>query len=153
MSANLPERLAALFDQAQPVPTPFVLRRDTDVSGVSGTGTVAEGCFFSAAAGSTAVTRWRGERGSTVAWDRAQDVEAVHGHGGATRVIALPLPAMVSALTSIASLGEQRVGDQWADGWNQALEAVRGLIEAALGPHLDSGSAASPTRESRPGHA
>ncbi|MGW4891030.1 hypothetical protein ACWEQL_02005 [Kitasatospora sp. NPDC004240] len=134
---NLADRLAALFEQFHPAPpTPYVLRRDVDVSGVSGTGTVAEGCYFSAAAGSAAVTRWRGEWGSTVAWDRAKGVEAVHGYGGATRVVEVPVPAMMAALTSILSLGAQRGEDPWSDGWNEALRTVCGLVEAALGAHL-----------------
>ncbi|MFI6447844.1 hypothetical protein [Kitasatospora sp. NPDC050543] len=147
MNRGLADRLAALFEQFHPAPpTPYVLRRDVDVSGVSGTGTVAEGCYFSTAAGSAAVTRWRGEWGSTVAWDRAKGVEAVHGHGGATRIVEVPVPAMVVALTSIASLGEQRGEDPWSDGWNEALRTVCGLIEAALGAHLPVGpEGAGPT--------
>ncbi|MFJ1706813.1 hypothetical protein [Kitasatospora sp. NPDC088346] len=140
MSRNLADRLSALVQQFHPAPpTPYVLRRDIDVSGVSGTGTVAEGCYFSMAAGSGAVTRWRGERGSTVAWDRGQDIEAIHGHGGATRVVILPVPAMLAALSSVASLGEQRGEDRWSEGWNEALRTARGLIEAALGPYLQGG--------------
>ncbi len=135
--SHLAARLAAMIAQFEPEPpTPYVLRRDVDVSGISGTGVVAEGVIFSAAAKSTGVTRWRGERGSTVAWDHARDIEPVHGHGGATRVILLPVPAMVAALTSIAELGQQGAGDEWARGWNEALRTVHGLVERALEPHL-----------------
>ncbi|MEV7926069.1 hypothetical protein [Kitasatospora sp. NPDC088779] len=135
--SGLVAQLAALFAEFQPEPpTPYVLRRDIDVSGVSGVGVVAEGCVFSAAAGSRGVTRWRGERGSTVVWDHAVDVEPIHGHDGATSVVLLPLPAMIHALTSIAELGQQRGGDEWARGWNEALRAVHGLVERALASHL-----------------
>ncbi|WP_371500357.1 hypothetical protein OG871_27730 [Kitasatospora sp. NBC_00374] len=138
MSRDLADRLSVFVEQFQPAPpTPYVLRRDVDVSGVSGAGTVAEGCYFSTAAGSGAVTRWRGDRGSTVSWDRGQDVEAIHGHGGATRVVVLPVPAMLAALSSVVSLGEQRGQDQRSDGWNEALRTVRELIDAALGPHME----------------
>jgi hypothetical protein len=62
----------------------FELHRDHDVSGVSGTGVVAEGVEFS---DGTCVVRWVTERGSTVVWRSIDDVEAIHGHGGATRVV------------------------------------------------------------------
>lgn len=63
---------------------PFVLQRDHDVSGVSGTGTVADGVQFPD--GSVAI-RWRGQRPSTVVWASLADALHVHGHGGATRVV------------------------------------------------------------------
>lgn len=62
----------------------FHLQRDTDVSGVSGTGTVADGIEFP---DGTCVIRWRGYYQSTVVWPSVGDVEAVHGHGGATRIV------------------------------------------------------------------
>lgn len=62
----------------------FVLDRATDVSGVSGTGTVAEGVVFSD--GSCAM-RWRGDVSSTVIYRSIADLETIHGHGGATRVV------------------------------------------------------------------
>lgn len=62
----------------------FELHRDTDVSGISGTGTVAEGIEFS---DGTCVIRWQGDRRSTVVWPCIADVEAIHGHGGATRIV------------------------------------------------------------------
>lgn len=65
----------------------FRLHRDTDVSGVSGTGVVAEGVEFS---DGTAVVRWIvGDHRSTVVWPSLAAVEAIHGHGGATRVVIL----------------------------------------------------------------
>ena len=69
----------------------FELHRDHDVSGVSGTGVVAEGVEFS---DGTCVVRWRSGVGSTGVWHSIKDVEAIHGHGGATRVVWLePHPA------------------------------------------------------------
>ena len=63
----------------------FHLVRDADISGVSGTGVVAEGIRFS---DGTAVTRWIvGDHPSTVVWPRTESVIAVHGHGGATRLL------------------------------------------------------------------
>lgn len=65
-------------------PRPFVLRRAEDVSGVSGTGDVAEGVEFT---DGTVALRWRSETASTVLWDRLDDAEAVHGHDGRTAVV------------------------------------------------------------------
>ena len=62
----------------------FTLRRDVDVSGVSGTGTVADGCVFP---DGVTVLRWRGEDSSTVVWASVEAAERVHGHGGKTRIV------------------------------------------------------------------
>ena len=63
----------------------FELHRDTDVSGVSGTGVVAEGAQFT---DGPAVVRWIvGEHRSTVVWPDVAAVEAIHGHNGATRIV------------------------------------------------------------------
>ena len=65
-------------------PRRFVLRRRTDVSGVSGTGDVADGVLWP---DGTAAVRWRGEHPSTVVWDRGQaSVELIHGHQGSTTI-------------------------------------------------------------------
>jgi len=66
-------------------PRVFHLERDEDDSGISGTGTVAEGVEFS---DGTSVIRWIvGDHRSTVVWDSIESVEAIHGHGGATRLV------------------------------------------------------------------
>lgn len=63
----------------------FVLQRGVDVSGVSGTGIVAEGVVFS---DGTAVVHWIvGEHRSTVVWPDVAGVEAIHGHRGAARLV------------------------------------------------------------------
>ncbi|MCP9205531.1 hypothetical protein [Streptomyces cucumeris] len=67
----------------------FWLQRDRDISGVSGTGTVADGVEWPD--GSVTI-RWRGERPSTVNWDSIEHAEAVHGHGGATRIVMVDSP-------------------------------------------------------------
>lgn len=65
---------------------PFWLVRDTDVSGVSGTGVVAEGVEFSS--GVVALTWLSAWPTSVVFHDRGMaSVEAIHGHSGATRVV------------------------------------------------------------------
>lgn len=62
----------------------FVLRREVDVSGVSGTGLVAEGVLFT---DGIVVIRWHGTHASTVVWDDLADAIAIHGHNGATTVV------------------------------------------------------------------
>lgn len=61
----------------------FVLNRSEDVSGVSGVGIVAEGVEFSD--GSAAI-RWLTEHASTTIWSSVKDAEAIHGHGGLTKL-------------------------------------------------------------------
>lgn len=62
----------------------FVLERNEDVSGVSGTGVVAEGVEFT---DGTVVLRWiTGEHRSTVVWPSIRSVEVIHGHDGRTLV-------------------------------------------------------------------
>jgi hypothetical protein len=64
----------------------FELHRDQDVSGISGTGLVAQGVQFD---DGTVVIRWRGDRPSTVAWASIEDAWHVHAHGGSTRFVFL----------------------------------------------------------------
>jgi hypothetical protein len=67
-------------------PRTFQLHRDQDPTGISGTGVVAEGCEFTD--GKT-VLRWLGEHPSVNTFDTlgAAEAEAVHGHGGMTRLV------------------------------------------------------------------
>jgi hypothetical protein len=66
-----------------PIPRLFVLRRDRDVTGVSGPGDVADGVQWP---DGSVVLRWR-ERPSTSVWDSLDLMLSVHGHDGATRVV------------------------------------------------------------------
>lgn len=61
----------------------FQLFRDVDVSGVSGTGYVAEGVLFR---DGTVAVRWYGKYPSTAVWDSMDSMIGVHGHGGTTRI-------------------------------------------------------------------
>lgn len=74
----------------------FKLIRDVDHTGLSGTGTVAEGVEFS---DGTVALRWldidhdsenyqRGVRPTTVIHESIDAVIALHGHNGSTRIIA-----------------------------------------------------------------
>lgn len=62
----------------------FQLVREEDVTGISGTGVVAEGIQFSD--GHTVIHWCAGEHRSTVVWESIESVEAIHGHGGATQI-------------------------------------------------------------------
>lgn len=62
----------------------FVMVRDTDVSGISGTGEMADGCIFP---DGTTVIRWRGEHRSTAVWDSLESAIIIHGHDGKTRFV------------------------------------------------------------------
>jgi hypothetical protein len=61
----------------------FRLMRYEDVSGVSGTGPVAEGVQFTDGA---VALRWYGDYPTTTVWDGIDSVIAIHGHSGATEV-------------------------------------------------------------------
>jgi hypothetical protein len=71
----------------------FEIHRDVDLTGISGVGVVADGCVFP---DGTTVVRWRevggehyerGVRATTVVFPSVSAVEALHGHGGATRLV------------------------------------------------------------------
>lgn len=62
----------------------FELHRDVDVTGVSGTGFVAEGCVFD---DGTTVVRWRGATPTTTVHADLDSVKAIHLHAGATRMV------------------------------------------------------------------
>lgn len=64
----------------------FRLIRDTDVTGVSGEGVVCEGIEFS---DGVAVIHWivGDYHTTTVHSDGVKSVVAIHGHGGATRLV------------------------------------------------------------------
>lgn len=73
----------------------FYLQRDEDVSGVSGTGIVAQGVEFNdtlidpeAKSGSgKVVINWFGVHRSVVIWDSIEDALVIHGHDGRTKVV------------------------------------------------------------------
>lgn len=74
------------FDDGQPGQfRRFQLHRDVDVTGVSGTGIVADGILWP---DGTASVRWCSDHPCVVFWDRGwESVEHVHGHNGASRIV------------------------------------------------------------------
>lgn len=67
-------------------PKAFVLERDEDVTGVSGTGIVAWGVEFP---DGVVALRWKSDWPTSVVFhDRGiEAVKAVHGHNGKTRIV------------------------------------------------------------------
>jgi len=64
-------------------PKRFRVVRDEDVTGVSGVGVVAYGVMF---ADGRVTTCWNATISQICVWRSIQEVEAVHGHNGKTRV-------------------------------------------------------------------
>ncbi|MEA5577314.1 hypothetical protein [Anabaena sp. UHCC 0451] len=65
----------------------FKLVRNKDVTGISGTGIVAEGCYFQSFGG-LAVMQWLTDAAST-AWYIGgwEQIELIHGHKGKTQIV------------------------------------------------------------------
>jgi hypothetical protein len=80
------DHLLARANEARVQPRAFVLERLVDETGISGTGVVAEGVRFS---DGTVALRWTGAWPTSVVFhERGIDsVNAVHGHGGKTRIV------------------------------------------------------------------
>jgi hypothetical protein len=67
----------------------FVLRRNEDFTGISGTGDVAEGAVFNSG---KVVVAWDptmtlAKVVTVVVFDSIEDVEKLHGHDGATEIV------------------------------------------------------------------
>lgn len=101
-------------------PRRFHLQRDHDVTGSSGTGRVANGVLWT---DGTVSVRWVGERPSTVFWDRLEDAERVHGHGGHTRIVWDDPDPVSAPQASICQTGEMSP---------EAAEAAQALAEVAV---------------------
>ena len=62
----------------------FVLQRDQDISGISGTGIVADGVQWP---NGQVTLCWRGEHSSVAVWPCMSDAMWCHGHDGATKAV------------------------------------------------------------------
>ncbi len=62
----------------------FRLEREQDITGVSGTGHVADGVEF---ANGKCVVSWNGPYNTVTVYDSIYMVEAIHTHGGATKIV------------------------------------------------------------------
>jgi hypothetical protein len=117
---------------------PFALVRDTDVSGVSGTGIVANGILWP---DGQAVIHWTGSAYPTTTPHPGgmESVLAVHGHGGATRVIWKqidgPPPAdYASAWTELTGYVREAVNDGGQIDPEHLAAYMRELRHRALAP-------------------
>lgn len=97
----------------------FELHRHEDETGVSGTGVVAEGVVFQN--GKIAMA-WLTRHKSLTIYDDMTTLEAIHGHGGKTKVVFRD-PGLEGDLACVRSL---------IDGAPEAIEAMK-RIEVALG--------------------
>lgn len=61
----------------------FLMNRKIDISGLSGTGIVADGVQFS---DEQVVLSWRGRHHCISVWPSIEDMIAIHGHEGATEI-------------------------------------------------------------------
>ena len=112
----------------------FILIRKVDVTGVSGTGYVAEGCEFSN--GKVAVS-WKGKHPTITAHDNLKSVETIHLHAGATELQWLdylphPEPEMrqriLDALVEAQAYFDNKQG---ASDKGSAMFAARQVLQAA----------------------
>lgn len=63
----------------------FMLQRDEDASGVSGTGIVALGTMFESSG--KCVLHWETRWHTIGVYDSIEEVEEIHGHEGRTRIV------------------------------------------------------------------
>lgn len=120
-------------------PRLFTLVRHEDVTGISGTGVVADGVCWPD--GAVAV-RWRGERQSTVVWQSMDDVQAIHGHGGATSIVwddypradLTRLPEMDGYLSELAAeIGDRAPLEFWFEIRRSITEPTRLWLRGVMG--------------------
>lgn len=121
-------------------PRRFYLNRTEDISGVSGTGHIADGVLWPD--GSVSI-RWLGDRPSTVWWSSFADVEHVHGHGGRTTIVWID-PELCATLAERFSTHDLRVctldrdraaaeRDRYKDEYLRACQTIARMHEAATG--------------------
>lgn len=111
--------VSVVFSHAKDAPRPFALYRDQDATGVSGTGVVAQGAEWP---DGLVVLRWTGAWPTSVVFhDRGiESVEAIHGHGGKTRVVWLS-----EELEPLAAMEQER------DAARAEVAAVQRVVDAA----------------------
>jgi len=124
----------------------FLLVRHTDVSGVSGTGVVAEGIEYED--GGIAL-RWKGEWPATAVWPNMESLLKIHGHDGKTTVRYLDTAAGSAGLLlagaargipfiSMEIRDQSQVHASTADAWRLWVEHLGGSVDAAHRSELDS---------------
>lgn len=103
------------------LPRHFRLIRDVDVSDVSGTGHVADGVIFS---DGEAAVHFLGKWPTTTPHpDGIESVQAIHGHGGATRIVYIDEVDKVNELQAKLKAAEQKIEEQ-----RRELDSWHGLV-------------------------
>lgn len=106
----------------------FTLIRDEDETGVSGTGTVAEGVQFT---GGKCSMTWLSPMAVVSVYDSIHVVEDLHGHGGKTRVV-WDEPAMTADdKEDLDKLAHLEAGG--VDNWEGYEESMREFWEERRG--------------------
>lgn len=129
---------------ADRIPRLFILRRDQDVTGVSGPGDVADGVQW---ADGSVVLRWR-ERPSTAVWDSLDLMLSVHGHDGATCVVWADAENRARAAAGRA----YQLADRWEAAHGSSMFLVR-VAGAELRDALDEDAGGGCDNTSHGAHA
>jgi hypothetical protein len=83
----------------------FSLIRNEDISGISGTGRVAQGFVFE---DGTAALRWLTKDRSMCFYGSIEELERIHGHNGSTQVVFGPRGEETAGVTEVTS--EELIG-------------------------------------------
>ena len=131
----------------------FNLNRIEDETGISGTGIVAEGVVF---AGGKVALSWRTAHTSVAIYDSLRAVEAIHGHGGKTRIEWIdtadgpvldadgrPIEAGMRATAATGQSDSLHIERVWID------ESGEGWVEAHGWPECGYGLGNAPSRQVR----
>jgi hypothetical protein len=100
----------------------FHLKRDVDVSGVSGTGIVA---FGVQAPNGTCVLWWDSEHESIGIYPSMDTLLAIHGHSGATQAVFVDDPAFVNDRAFVDDLAAESADDLVA---GHAVQSTRAAV-------------------------
>jgi hypothetical protein len=118
----------------------FVMVRNVDHNGQSGTGIVADGVIFPDGRVSM---RWRSDgtgANQTEHWDELHHARSRHGHGGDTTFEVVPVSEIVDAVRfalMVPGMGEDQedpVQAAFAAGWNACRRQVESAIDGGLHP-------------------
>ncbi|MEU1596169.1 hypothetical protein ABZ468_25750 [Streptomyces sp. NPDC005708] len=132
-----------------PIPRLFAFVRDSDITGVSGPGHVADGVQW---ADGTVVMRWL-ERPSTSVWDSLDVMVSVHGHDGASRVVWADDAGERGRNILAAAVGRAyALADRWQAAHGSSMFLVRAAgaeLRDALDDALPNGPATQQERGGR----
>lgn len=113
----------------------FWLNRKEDLSGVSGKGIVAEGVIFE---NGQVVLRWRGRNSSIAVFVNLRQVEAVHGHKGATEIVFEDDPRLMELVYQA-----QREAQKWEHNARRNADFIRRFMRGESGGNVPESIAPS----------